>query len=67
MSQIVSLPEGLRARCLDCLSPLDWEPDPIPKELLTPGYVENVCLMFAECCGHRYIMYPESVRIERED
>ena len=62
--QIVTLPEGLRAKCTECLSPLEWTPDTI--EDLPSDYAGDLCLMYADCCGHRYTMYPETMRLERE-
>ena len=55
--QIVTLPEGLRAKCTDCLSPLDWA---------RPYWGEDMEKYYASCCGHRYTMYPETMRLERE-
>ena len=56
--QIVTLPEGLRAKCTDCLSPLYWS--------LEWEETEEDARYTAVCCGHRYTMYPETMRLERE-
>ena len=42
-----------RAKCTECLSPLEWE------------YILGM-RFHAECCGHRYVMHPETVRIEQD-
>ena len=52
--QIVTLPEGLRAKCTECLSPLEWR------------HRDRDSTLDAYCCGHLYRMYPETMRLERE-
>ena len=54
--QIVTLPEGLRAKCTDCLARLQWEAD----------FDADGTSYYSSCCGHQYTMYPETMRLERE-